>query len=171
MTASKLAKLATLAERLRFAIEAEGHSPTSVERTLRFSQGQMSRFLSGSRGVTTIDPDKMRVLADYLHVRFEWLVLGRGAMRRDGRETPTPAEEAIGIVRRCGYREEAIQQAWERFQSHEKDWNTAEWVLAIDSEARVFDRTLSATSSERPPPPPPTKEPHAPKVRRPRHPA
>lgn len=129
-----------MGERILLALEEEGRTQTSVERQIWPSQGQLSRLVYGERGTSTIDADKMRALADVLHVQFEWLVLGRGPMRRDGREAPTPAEEAMRLARLSGCREDAIQETWERLQGSAKGMTAMDWALAFDASARVLER-------------------------------
>jgi hypothetical protein len=96
--------------------------------------------MHGERGTSTLDVDKMRALADVLHVQFEWLVLGRGPMRRDGREEPTPAEEAMRLARLSGCREDALQETWERLKEKSKEMTAMDWALAFHASALVLDR-------------------------------
>lgn len=122
------------------ALEEEGRTQTSVERQIFPSQGQLSRIIYGERGTSTVDVDKMRALSDVLHVQFEWLVLGRGPMRRDGREKPTPAEEAMRFARLSGCREDAIQEAWDRLKNKAGEMSPMDWALAFDASARMLER-------------------------------
>jgi hypothetical protein len=111
----------TLARRLEFAIEAERHrGSTAVENALmlkypeRFKhRGFISSYITGRRGKGFPDPKLLKLIADFLHVNFEWLVLGSGPMRRDGRGQ-TPFEMAMFTARDWGMREDGIKLAWEQ---------------------------------------------------------
>lgn len=72
-------------KRILDACEQEGRSPTSLERDAGIPKGYLSRMIHGHRGQTSVNPEHMRSLADTLDVQFEWLVLGRGPMRREER--------------------------------------------------------------------------------------
>jgi transcriptional regulator with XRE-family HTH domain len=164
--------LNTRGDRLRHAVDKEGTSLQKVEAAVGFSKGFLSRYCRGERGGTLVDVDKMGALADLLHVGVEWLLYGRGPMRRDGRDT-TPAEEALTACRRWGAREEAIQAAWARFRDREATMTAAEWVTAIWSEDALLSRAAAerVEAIEAPLPPPrvdvpllpagPTKQRHA----------
>lgn len=140
---SKPAALMTLGERLKVAIKAEGRdgevSQNEFERQAGLKRGQLSTYARGKRGGSTIAVDKLRALADVLHVSFDWLAWGEGPMRKGGRDT-TPAEEAIVLARRSGTREEAIQSAWERFRDREASMTPLDWAVAIHTEAQLLGR-------------------------------
>lgn len=70
--------LRTIAERLRHAIAEEGTTQNKVEAAVGFA---VNRYATGKRGGSTVDVDKMKVLAHHLHVRVEWLVWGDGPRR------------------------------------------------------------------------------------------
>ncbi len=127
-------------KRVLFAIQLEGHvTQNGVERKAHLGKGYLSRLIYGSRGETSVNPQHMQRLAESLHVNFEWLVVGTGPMRKEGRET-TPAEEAITMARSVGCREDAITTAWERNRDRTLEMTLGDWTDAIDSEARRLDR-------------------------------
>jgi transcriptional regulator with XRE-family HTH domain len=146
----------TRGDRLRHAVDEEGTSLQKVEAAVGFSKGFLSRYCRGERGGTLVDVDKMGALADLLHVRIEWLLYGRGPMRREGRGT-TPAEEALVACRRWGVREEAIQSAWGRFQDRVDRMSAAEWVTAIWAEDAVLARAAAERVEAIEAPLPPTR--------------
>lgn len=142
MAASTPGKDSTLAERVTFAMIAEGRErkvgPT--EQQVGYSAGHLGRIMKGERGGTTVDVNRLKMLADLLHVERAWLVLGEGPMRREGR-TPTPAEEAMTFAREAGCREDAWQEAWERNKDREAEMTAMDWALAINAEAVRLDRS------------------------------
>ncbi len=144
MGASKPAALLTLAERLKIAIKAEGRdrSQNEIERQAGLNKGQLSTYASGGRGKSTFDVGKMRVLADVLHVTFDWLVFGEGPMRKGGRDT-TPAEEAMAFARLSGTREEAWQSAWDRYKDRVDTMTALDWAVAIHDEALSLARATA----------------------------
>ena len=137
----------TLGERLNFAIHHERHrGPTAVENALMLknpemfrSRGFLSSYINGRRGVRFPDPKAMKAIADYLHVAFEWLVLGTGPMRRGGRGG-TPAEEALFVARDWGIREDAFEVAWERNKDRSNEMTAEEWFEEIRSEAERLNK-------------------------------
>lgn len=132
--------LRTRAERIKHAVyELEGTSFQKVERALGFSDGDLSKYASGKRGVSTVDVDKMAALAAHLHVEFDWLVRGAGPVRSEGRGT-TPAEEAIVLARRSGTPEEVIQAAWDRYKDRASTMSGMDWALVIHNEHQVSTR-------------------------------
>jgi len=122
------------------ACEEEGRSPTSAERDAGLGKGYLSRMIYGDRGNVSFNAEHMRSLARLLHVNFEWLVIGEGPMRRDGRGV-TPAEMAIRFAREQGAREDAITEAWKRNKDRESEMTATDWLLAIDTEARRLERS------------------------------
>lgn len=121
------------------ALEEEQRSQNSAERDAKLGKGYLSRLIYGDRGGTSINPEHMLSLAKVLHVNFEWLVVGTGPMRRDGRDTTT-AEQAITFARGQGSREDALKAAWERNKDRENEMTATDWIMAIDAEARRLDR-------------------------------
>lgn len=142
MGASTPGEEATLGERIRFAIASEDRTETSVNTALfpAFSPGDISSLCTGRRGKSTIDPKKMSILADYLHVRLEWLLVGKGPMRRDGRTEKTPAETARGVALTFNIREDAWTTVWERNKDRAADLDAAEWFDLIKAEAARLDK-------------------------------
>ena len=142
MSDASARKPTPLGQRLQEALDAEGRKQTSVEVALKAkgivaNRGQLSRFLHGTRGSKTIKPEMWAAIADELRVNFEWLVLGRGPMRPVG-HTDTPFDEAVVFARQNGAREDAIELA--KARHGDKPMTTAQWVVAIDEEARMLDR-------------------------------
>ncbi len=113
-----------LGRRILSALEGMHMSPTALERKLierseasgsdvKWSQGYMSRLISGERGGTAIDPLKIQDIADELGVRFEWLATGREPMREGGEQTPQ--QVGLAMARMLGAREDAIEHVREIF--------------------------------------------------------
>ncbi len=140
MTFPSERKLSALGARIMQAVEEAGRSQTSTERALGFSQGWLSRVVRGQRAESTLDVRNMQALADYLEVNFEWLVLGRGPMRKERPEIASPAEIAIHLARCSGVREDAIRSACLRLGQGTAELTAMDWALAIDAEARLLDR-------------------------------
>lgn len=139
MGASREQQYTPFGDRLHLAAEAEGTSVTRLGRESGFGPA-LHRYATGDRGSETLEAiARLHEISRKLHVNFEWLALGSGPMRRDGRGT-TPAEEAIVFARRNGAREDAIQAAWEANREREKTWTVWEWVEAIDTEVRRLER-------------------------------
>lgn len=138
-------KLSEFGKRFLLACDLEGRSPTSAERDAGLNRGYLSPIIHGKRGKQSMNLEHMAAVAKILHVNFEWLVMGTGPMRREGRST-TPAEQAITFARSAGAREAAIQIAWERNRDREADLDVWAWARAIDEE----DRRLSAAGVPRP---------------------
>ncbi len=130
--------LSSIADRLKHALEKEGRSQNSLEKEVGFS---VNRYATGKRGASYVDVDKMRVIANALHVRVEWLVWNDGSMRRDGRD-PTPAEEAMVLARKSGVREEVWRAAWERYKDREAGMTALDWAMAIHTESELWGREL-----------------------------
>ncbi len=83
------------------------------------SRGFMSRYTKDGKGEGSRshpDPRLLKLVADFLHVNFEWLVIGSGPMRRDGRGQ-TAFEIAMFTARDWGMRADGIELAWERNQA------------------------------------------------------
>lgn len=141
MAPAKLPKeLNDFGRRVQLAMDQEGQlSQNAVGRAAGIPQGYLSRMMRETRGENTVNVRYMRNLARVLHVNFEWLVIGEGPMRRDGRET-TAAEQAITTARSLGCREDAIATAWERNMDRESEMAVSDWADAIDAEARRLDR-------------------------------
>jgi hypothetical protein len=147
MSASTPGEDSTLGERLTFAIHKERHrGQNAVENALmtKFpdmfrSRGFLSSYIGGRRGAKNPDPRAMKAIADFLHVAFEWLILGSGPMRRGGRGD-TPAEEALFIARDWGIRDDAWQVAWERNKDRSDELTAEEWFDAIRIEAELLDK-------------------------------
>jgi hypothetical protein len=148
MTFPKERTLSPLGARIMRAIEEAGRSQTSTERGLGFSQGWLSRVVRGQRADSTLDVRNMQALADYLEVNFEWLVLGRGPMRKERPEIASPAEIAIHLARSSGVREDAIRSACVRLGQGTSELTAMDWALAIDAEARLLDRAGVPPDSE-----------------------
>lgn len=142
MSASTPGEEASLGERLRFAIKEEDRTETSVNTALMptFSKGDISSLCTGRRGTNTIDPKKMSILADYLHVRLEWLLVGKGPMRRDGRTEKTPAEVARSVALTFNIREDAWKTVWERNRDRAAELTATDWFDLIRAEAEHLDR-------------------------------
>jgi len=132
---------------LDFAIRAEHHrSERAVERGLRLKypgrfsgNGFINRYKSGARGKQTPDPVIIKMIAEFLHVNFEWLLLGSGPMRREGRGS-TPAEEAMFVARDFGIRDDAMEWAWQRYKDRAEQMTAMEWFDAIRSEGEWLDK-------------------------------
>lgn len=147
MSASTLGEDSTLGERLTFAIHKERHrGQNAAENALMQkhpdlfrSRGFISSYVNGRRGKSYPDPRVMKVIADFLHVNFEWLVIGSGPMRKGGRGE-TPAEEALFIARDWGIREDAWKVAWDRNQDRAAEMTAEEWFDAIRIEAEHLDK-------------------------------
>ncbi len=131
--------LSSFGKRLKIALDEEGVSPTMAGKRFGFGPN-IHKLMYGERGAETLDTVERFVnMAKALHVELEWLVTGRGSMRRGGRG-PTPAEEAITTARKNGCREDALRNAWENNREKEHVWTFADWGIAIDAEARRLDR-------------------------------
>lgn len=132
---------------MKFAIHHERHrGSTAVENALMLkhpdlfrSRGFLSSYLGGRRGAKNPDPKAMKAIADFLHVNFEWLVLGTGPLRKGGRGE-TPAEEALFVARDWGIREDAWEIAWTRNMDRVDTMTAKDWFDAICSEAVRLDR-------------------------------
>ncbi len=143
MTASKsLDQLRTLADRLNYALDLEKKSQNEVEKQAGLGTGMFSRYANGKRGGTTVNIDKLVALADVLHVRAEWLVLGNGPVRRGGRDT-TPAEEAMTLARLGGTPEEVWQATWDRFRDRADSMTALDWAAAIHQEAALLAKAAA----------------------------
>jgi hypothetical protein len=129
-------QLKTISDRFKHALTEEKRSQNSVESQVGFA---VNRYATGKRGGSTVDVDKMKALADVLHVRVEWLVWGDGPMRRGGRDT-TPAEEAMFLARQSGTPEHVLQSALERFRDKEGTMTALDWAVAFYSEEQVWRR-------------------------------
>lgn len=137
----------TLGERMTFAIHKERHrGPTAVENALRVkyphvwrTRGFMSSYIKGRRGAARPDPKAIKLIADFLHVSFEWLLLGSGPIRRGGRGE-TAAEQAMFTARDWGIRGDACDIAWARNKDREATMSAEEWFDAIRLEAEQLDR-------------------------------
>lgn len=140
MTVAKLPKEPTeLGKRILRALDEERRSQNSAATAAGFGRGYLSRLIYGTRGGTSINPEHMKELAKVLHVQFEWLVVGEGPMRREGRGS-TPAEEAIIFARMQGCREDAIQNVWHRFKDEATQMTVFEWIDEIGREAIRLNR-------------------------------
>lgn len=148
MSASTPGEESTLGERLSFAIHKEHHrGSNAVENALMVrhpelfrSRGFLSSYISGRRGTKgNPDPRAMKVIADFLHVAFEWLMIGSGPLRRGGRGE-TPAEQAMFTARDWGIREDAWDAAWARNRDRETTMSAEEWFEAIRLEADRLER-------------------------------
>lgn len=150
MTASSDRNLSTIRERLAYALELEGRegnplSQNAIEAELMRrgligkNRGYLSSLLSGRRGTQTMNVDVLGALADILHVRFEWLALGVGSVRRDGRIEATPAEQAIRFARENNCREDAIEGAWQHHRPREREMTVYDWITAIHAEAQLLN--------------------------------
>lgn len=140
MSASTPGKDATIGARVRYALDLEGRKIGPTEQQAGYSAGHLGRIIRGERGSATVDIDRMRALAELLHVNPTWLILGEGTVRREGRER-TPAEEAMAFARLAGCREDAWQAAWDRNKDRDAEMNAMDWALAINNEAVRLDRT------------------------------
>lgn len=148
MSASTPGEESTLGERLSFAIHKERHrGSNAVENALMVrhpelfrSRGFLSSYISGRRGKKgNPDPRAMKVIADYLHVAFEWLMIGSGPLRRGGRGE-TAWEQAMFTARDWGIREDAIQVAWERNKDRAETMSPEDCFSQIQIEAERLDR-------------------------------
>lgn len=133
-------------ERLRYALELESKTQTSVQTAMmaqhpdEFPNIFISRYLNGKTGATRPDPVKVKLLAEHLHVEVLWLLYGDGPVRRDGRDRHTPFEEAMRVARSFGFREDAIQIAWERNKDREGEMDARAWFEAIQAEGYRLTR-------------------------------
>lgn len=148
MTESIPGEDSTLGERLLFAIHRERHrGATAAENALMLkfpemfrSRGFLSSYTTGRRGLKgNPDPKAMKVIADFLHVNFEWLMLGSGPIRRGGRGE-TPAEEAMFTARDWGIRGDAWEVAWIRNRDRDAEMSAGEWFEAIRLEGDRLER-------------------------------
>ncbi len=148
MSASTPGEESTLGERLSFAIHKEHHrGSNAVENALMIrhpelfrSRGFLSSYISGRRGTKgNPDPRAMKAIADFLHIAFEWLMIGSGPLRRGGRGD-TSWEEAMFLARDWGYREDAIQIAWERNKDRAESMTPDECFKQIQLEGEQLDR-------------------------------
>jgi transcriptional regulator with XRE-family HTH domain len=143
MSASSAGDVSTIGGRIRIALGLEGSSQNKVEtemirRGYWNSRGGMSSLISGRRGKTQPDPRTIAAIADILHVQFEWLLLGIGSMRRDGRVEGTSFEQAMVFARQANCREDAIQNVWTHNKTRD-DWTVFEWIAAINAEALALN--------------------------------
>jgi transcriptional regulator with XRE-family HTH domain len=130
-----------------FAIHKERHrGTTAVENALRLkhpdvwkTRGFVSSYVNGRRGTARPDPKAIKLIAEFLHVSFEWLLIGSGSMRRGGRGE-TPAEEAMFTARDWGIRGDACDIAWDRNKDRENGMTQEEWFEAIRMEAERLER-------------------------------
>jgi len=146
MSASSPGPTSGLGERIKKAIDEEGRgrSQNALERQAGFKPGVLSRYINHKPSADdersrTVDVDKLVALADLLHVRREWLLMGEGPMRREGR-SQTKFEIAMVFARQAGCREDAIQLAWERLKQNEPTMSELDWAQAFHNEALLLDR-------------------------------
>lgn len=136
MSAEVPGTTSSLGDRLRFAIAHERHrGSTAVENALMLRRPELFR----SRGTKNPDPIAMKAIADFLHVSFEWLVIGSGPMRAGGRGE-TPLEEAIFVARDWGIREDAFDLARELHAARASEMTAEEWFDAIRAAATRLER-------------------------------
>ena len=109
--------------------------------------GFISSYVTGRRGKKTPDSKLIKLLADFFHVEFEWLLLGSGPVRREGRGE-TPAETALFFARTMRIREDAWEVAWERNKDRAESMTVEDWFNAIRSEAERLDRAGIARPEE-----------------------
>lgn len=102
-------------------------------------RGFLSSYITGRRGKKTPDSKLIKLLADFLHVEFEWLLLGSGSVRRAGRGE-TPAETALFFARTMRVREDAWEVAWDRNKDRADSMTVEDWFNAIRAEAEKLDR-------------------------------
>lgn len=146
MSASSPSEYSSLGQRIAHALQLETRTQTSVETALMQRhpdlfphRGFLSSYISGRRGAKAPDPVKIKAIADFLHVQFEWLLIGTGEIRRDGRAT-TPAEMAMMTARTFGIREDAWEVAWERNKDRADSMSAEDWFDAIRVEAEKLTR-------------------------------
>jgi hypothetical protein len=148
MSASTPGEESTLGERLTFAFHKERHrGSNALESALMAkypevwrSRGFISSYISGRRGKNGPKPTHIKIIADFLHVSFEWLLLGSGPMRRGGRGD-TAAEQAMFIARDLGIRDDAWEIAWARNKDREDSMSAEEWFDAIRIEAAHLEKS------------------------------
>lgn len=107
------------------------------------SRGFLSSYISGRRGAKAPDPKVIKIIADFLHVTFEWLMIGTGPIRRDGRdplEAGTPFELAIFVARTLDIRPDAWDVAWERNKDRAGELTAIEWTELIRDEGQRLER-------------------------------
>lgn len=122
--------------RLKDAMEAEGKSPTRTQRECGFQSGYLTSLKQGK--IQSPSPEAIRRLADYLHVSFEWLAIGRGTMRVAG-ASGSPREDALRFARAVMHaREDVIDAVLDRYVG--TDLSAFEWLTAIDLEHRRLER-------------------------------
>lgn len=114
----------------------EKKSPTRTERDAGLQRGYMSQVKSGK--IRSPGPDVIRALADYLHVQFEWLAIGRGPMREEAWAS-SPLESAMRFALLHGARQDAIDAAVDRYRDA-PDMTGNDWILAFNSEAIRLER-------------------------------
>lgn len=124
------------ARRLWEVMAEEKKSPTRTEREANLQRGYMSQIKSGK--IRSPGPDVIRALADYLHVGYEWLAIGRGAKRAAG-WAPSALERATAFALANGARRDAIDAAVLRYRD-EAEMTVMDWVLAFNTEATRLDR-------------------------------
>lgn len=147
MSASTPDEESTLGGRLTDAIKAERHrGSTAVENALMLkypevfrSRGFLSSYINGRRGKRAPDPKAIKLIADFLHVEFEWLLLGSGPMRR-GARAETAFEQAMFTARDWGIRSDAADVAWERNKDRADSMTVEECFDEIRGEAARLDR-------------------------------
>lgn len=96
-TSARTRKLSPLGGRIYAALLARNWTQNALERTLfpddkYQGRGRISRYMTGERGMRSLDPFLFERMADLLEVNFHWLVTGRGSMYQ-GEEyvfTPSP---------------------------------------------------------------------------------
>src|SRR5262245_9451958 len=79
----------SISERLVYALEMREMSQHGLEQAARLSRGYVSRMRRGER--MKFSPELLRRTADALHVSYEWLATGRGAIERAEPLEPPPA--------------------------------------------------------------------------------
>src|SRR5689334_20990602 len=70
----------SISERLVYALEMREMSQHGLEQAAHLSRGYVSRMRRGER--MKFSPGLLRRTADALHVSYEWLATGRGAIER-----------------------------------------------------------------------------------------
>ncbi len=81
----------TLSERLTAALAHSRRTKREIEVEAELTKGYLSTLTAGKRGARSgVGPDILRRLSEALHVSFEWLATGDGAMLRNGPPSPRP---------------------------------------------------------------------------------
>lgn len=151
----------TLGERIKAARARHGWGSTVLDKKAGLSQGIVSRYESGERGVGRggASAETLRKIAIATGVRLEWLVTGEGRMLEEGEEVDTRLPQraiAAEQARKEGVWPEAIRSRLaDPLTEREPRMSAAWWLLQIKVREEEMLEEARRRLEERDPPPTP----------------